>query len=303
MFLKTPEGSIGTIGGGRRKPTGIIDIAVMQSLYRKNSVDDIVGNYGQMIVDECHHIAAVSFEMIARRCKAKYFLGLSATVSRKDGQHPVIFMQLGPLRYKVSDKDQAKKRPFDHKVLFRKTDFSINEEGYGPMPIQEIYRELCRDDMRNILIVNNVVEALRSNRSSLVLTERKEHVEVLAGLLSEEVDNVLVLQGGLGKKKVSIVLKALQEKKPGDGSVLVATGRFIGEGFDDNLLDTLFLAHPVSWRGTLAQYVGRLHRLHDEKTDVIIYDYVDLNIPVLSLMHERRMAGYKAIGYSVVEDK
>lgn len=303
MFLDLPKNAIGQIGGGKRKPTGIIDIAVMQSLYRKNTVDDIVGDHGLMIVDECHHIAAVSFEMIAKRCKAKYFLGLSATVTRKDGQHPIIFMQLGPLRYKVSDKEQAEKRPFNHEVYTRKTNFSLNDSNVEELQIQQIYASLCTDSHRNKVIVEDILQAIKQKRSPIVLTERKEHVELISSLLSVHSKKVLVLKGGLGKKKVTSIINELSQRKTGDGTVLVATGRYIGEGFDDERLDTLFLAHPVSWKGTLSQYAGRLHRLHHAKKKVVVYDYADLKVPVLARMYERRVHGYKAIGYSICEEQ
>jgi hypothetical protein len=175
-FLDIPADSIGCIGGGKRKPTGKIDVAIIQSLCRKNIVDDIVGDYGQIIVDECHHITAPTFELVARRCKARYFLGLSATIIRKDGQHPVIFMQLGPLRYHVSEKEQAALRPFAQEVIVKKTTFTL-PSGNEELSIQEIYSKLCTDTDRNQMTLNDIFLALDDGRFPLVLSERREHVE------------------------------------------------------------------------------------------------------------------------------
>ncbi len=252
---------------------------------------------------ECHHITAPTFELSARRCKARYFLGLSATVTRKDGQHPIIFMQLGPLRYRVTDKEQADRRPFDHEAVVRLTDFSLPDNNDAEITIQQIYSLLCSDKKRNDLIVKDVCHVLNNGRSPIILTERREHVELLSKLLSEHVEKVFVLQGGLGKKKMREVLQNLAARSDYERVALIATGRFIGEGFDDARLDTLFLSLPVSWKGTLAQYAGRLHRLHQAKQKVIIYDYTDLNVPVLAKMFERRKKGYKTIGYKVTDDR
>jgi superfamily II DNA or RNA helicase len=298
-FLELPKNSIGQIGSGKKRPSGIIDVALIQSLCRKGTVADIVANYGQMIVDECHHITAPTFELVAKKCKGRYFLGLSATVTRKDGHHPIIFMQLGPLRYRVTDKEQATARPFTHEVIPRLTDFQIRHTTDEHPQIQQIYTEMCDDNNRNVLITSDVCNAVEHGRSPLILTERRSHVEQLSTMLTAQGCRVFILQGGTGRKKNALLMKELSERKENDRAVIVATGRFIGEGFDDARLDTLFLAHPVSWRGTLAQYAGRLHRMHYAKKQVMIYDYVDINVPVLARMFERRKPGYRSIGYEL----
>ena len=176
-FLDLEHINIGQIGGGKRKSTGQIDIALIQSLVRKGEVDDCVADYGQLIVDECHHLSAVSFEAVARQCKAKYVLGLTATPIRKDGQQPIIFMQCGPIRHHVDAKKQAKKRPFSHFVLPRYTEFRLPlslTEQYERPPIQTVYAELANNSARNEMIVNDVVSALKDGRSPVILTERKE---------------------------------------------------------------------------------------------------------------------------------
>lgn len=300
-FLELDPKKIGQIGGGKRKPSGVIDVAIIQSISKKGAVDDIVGEYGYLVVDECHHISARSFEIATRQCKAKYVTGLSATVIRKDGHHPIIFMNCGPVRYKVDDRKQADKRPFNHKVIVRSTNFQIPQSltNKESLMIHELYSALIVDEKRNQMIVEDVVKAVNEGRIPVVLTERREHLEKLKSLLSSRVENIFVMKGGMGakqRKRLAEGMKAVDDKK-----VILATGRYLGEGFDDSRLDTLFLTLPVSWKGTVAQYAGRLHRLHDMKTEVIIYDYADLNVPMLAKMYGRRVSGYKAIGYEINE--
>ena len=299
-FLDLPAEQIGQIGGGKRRPTGVVDVAVIQSLVRKGEVDDVVADYGHLIVDECHHLSAVSFEAVARRCKARYVLGLSATVTRRDGHHPIIFMQCGPVRFRVDARRQAAKRPFSHRVVLRDTHFALPEalDADRP-PIQSIYGALAKDEERNELIVDDVLSALESRRSPILLTERKEHALNLADRLSRSARNVLVLHGGLGQKARRELASRLESIADAEERVLIATGRYIGEGFDDARLDTLFLTMPISWRGTLAQYAGRLHRIHPAKREVIVYDYVDGKVPVLARMSLKRITGFKSLGYSV----
>jgi len=299
-FLDLSPKDIGQIGGGKRKPTGKIDVAVIQSLVRKGEVDDIVADYGQLVVDECHHLSAVSFEAVARRCKARYVLGLSATVVRKDGHHPIIFMQCGPVRFRADARRQAAQRPFGHRVVLRKTDFSLSPGVDGKKyPIQRIYGDLCLDEKRNDLIFDDVLKALEQKRSPVILTERKEHALRLAERLSSFARNVILLHGGMGAKARRAITERLESIADDEERVLIATGRYIGEGFDDARLDTLFLTMPVSWRGTLAQYAGRLHRLHPDKKEVIIYDYVDDDVPTLARMSSKRISGYRNMGYNV----
>jgi len=211
-FLGTSTIDIGQIGAGKRKPTGIIDVATIQSLGRKGVVDDIVAKYGYLIVDECHHISARSFEIVARQCKAKYVTGLSATVTRKDGHHPIIFMNCGPVRFKVDDKKQATKRPFAHKVIVRETNFKMPSsfEADQYTAIHEIYKTLLQSDERNQIIVADVMNAIQNNRFPVILTERKEHLETLKSLLESKIKNLIVMKGGMGKKQRKAALNALE---------------------------------------------------------------------------------------------
>ena len=303
-FLDVTENDIGQIGGGKRKPTGIIDVATIQSLGRKGVVDDIVAKYGYLIVDECHHISARSFEIVARQCKAKYVTGLSATVTRKDGHHPIIFMNCGHVRYKVDDKKQAAARPFAHEVIVRETSFRMpaSFEADQYTAIHEIYKSLLQSDERNKFIVADVMLAIKNNRFPVILTERVEHLETLKNLLEDKITNLIVMKGGMGKKQRQAALNALESLPDDAEKAVLATGRYLGEGFDDERLDTLFLTLPISWRGTLNQYAGRLHRIYDSKKKVVIYDYADLNVPVLARMYDRRLKGYRSIGYEIKDD-
>ncbi|MFO7883146.1 MAG: DEAD/DEAH box helicase family protein, partial [Kosmotogaceae bacterium] len=300
-FLEIEPNHIGTIGSGKYKPSGFIDVAMIQSLNRKGIVDDIVAEYGHVVVDECHHISAKSFENVARQCKAKYITGLSATVIRKDGHHPIIFMQCGPVRYNVAARQQASKSPFVHKVVFRETGFNLPREMLidNDLSFYQIYDALVADKRRNDLIVKDVKSALDDKRSPIILTERKKHLIYLTEQISKLTNNVIVLQGGMTAKKKKEALEKIRSLADDEERVIIATGKYLGEGFDDRRLDTLFLTLPISWRGTLAQYAGRLHRHHSSKSEVIIYDYVDSNVPVLAKMKERRLKGYHTIGYKL----
>ncbi len=300
-FLDWPVARIGQIGGGRDRATGLLDVALIQSLGRKGVVDDRVGEYGHLIVDECHHLSAYSFEQVARRAKARFVTGLSATVARKDGHHPIIFMQCGPIRHRVNAKVQAAARPFQHTVIVRPTAFqSANTvDADQRVVFQSLYRELIDDENRNRRICDDVVEAVRDGRSPLVLTERNDHLDRLASQLSGCIRHLLVLRGGMGKKQRQAVADHLALIPPDEDRVLLSTGKYIGEGFDDARLDTLMLTLPVSWRGTIAQYAGRLHRLYDSKREVRVYDYADLNVPMLARMFDRRCRGYEAVGYTI----
>ncbi len=301
-FLDIPPNTLGVIHGGKKKPTGNIDVALMQSLIRKGVVSDLVADYGHVVVDECHHLSAVGFEAIARGSKAQYVLGLSATVTRKDGHHPIIFMQCGPIRHRVDAKKQAAARPFDHKVVFRRTEFRFARSSPDEKPaIQELYAGLAQDPTRNDLIFDDILSALEAGRSPVVITERKDHLDLLADRLSKFAKNVIVLRGGMSARQLRAATESLATISAGEERVLVATGRYLGEGFDDARLDTLFLTMPISWRGILAQYAGRLHRLHSAKRDVVIYDYVDGNEPMLAKMAVKREVGYRSLGYRAVD--
>ena len=289
---------IGQMGAGKQALNGIIDIAVMQSLNRLGEVKDCVKDYGMVIVDECHHVSAFSFEMILKNVGAKYVYGLTATPVRKDGHHSIIFMQCGPIRYRDDAKKQAEKRPFDHFIIPRFTSFNAPlDKEEKDIPIQELYAGIVDDGMRNQLIIDDVVQCHKDGRNCLVLTERTNHVDLLAGELCKRIPDVISLTGGMGIKETRETMTRISEVTDERPLTLVATGRYIGEGFDEPRLDTLFLAMPISWKGTLQQYAGRLHRLFEKKKEVLIYDYVDVRVRMLERMYNKRLAGYASIGY------
>jgi superfamily II DNA or RNA helicase len=206
-------------------------------------------------------------------------------------------MQCGPIRFTLSAREAAARAPFQHVVSPRHTDFRMPESAAGPT-IHNAYAALVMNKDRNNQIVADIVEAVQAGRSPLVLTNRTEHLERLASGLSD-IENVLILKGGMGRKQQRAVTEKLASIHDGISRVLLATGSYIGEGFDDSRLDTLFLTMPISWRGTLQQYVGRLHRIHHGKKVVRVFDYVDANVPMLARMYEKRLKGYRAIGYEV----
>jgi superfamily II DNA or RNA helicase len=298
MFLDLPAKAIGHVGGGKTERTGCVDVAVIQSLYRDDEVKDFVAEYGQVIVDECHHISAFTFEQVMRQAKAKYVVGLTATPTRKDGHHPIIYMQCGPVRFSMSARTMTETTPFEHKVAPRYTEFRTAPE-LTEITIQDVYAALVDDVSRNEMIADDIVRAVESGRCPLLLTGRTEHLQFFASRLVGVAKHLFVLKGGMGKKQRRETAAALASVPEDESRVILATGSYIGEGFDDARLDTLFLAMPISWKGTLQQYVGRLHRLHDNKRIVQVYDYVDQYVPMLARMYERRLKGYSAIGYVI----
>jgi len=299
-FLALPIGHVGQHGGGKTKRTGLIDVAVIQSLQRKGAVEDFVADYGHVIVDECHHLSAVTFERILREVKAKYVLGLTATPTRKDGHQPIIYMQCGPIRFHLSAKKAAESSPLQHKVFPRITDFVWSRPD-DETAIQDIYAALILSQERNNLIIRDLQQALSCGRSPLVLTSRTGHLDYLAGRMGAVCPHIFILKGGIGTKQRKKLAESLAAVPCDEPRVILATGSYLGEGFDDSRLDTLLLAMPISWKGTLQQYVGRLHRLHDTKSEVHVYDYADVMVPMLARMYKKRLAGYSALGYTVAE--
>lgn len=296
MFLDIDEKKVGRIGGGHRKQNGTLDVAMIQSLVKRNDVDELVTQYGHVIVDECHHVSATSFEKVLSEIKARYITGLTATPQRRDGRHPIGEMQLGPVRFKVDSKTQSTQRPFIHKLVVRETGFQ--QPNGTKDSIQDLYATLASDATRNTSIVNDVIGAIQEGRSPILLTERKDHLDYLANRLHGFVRHLIVLRGGMTARSRKRTTEQLASIPDSEERLVLATGRYIGEGFDDARLDTLFLAMPISWKGTLIQYCGRLHRHFPGKTEVRVYDYVDQHVPMLLRMFEKRLTTYRAIGYA-----
>lgn len=295
---KKKKSIIGQIGGGKNNPSGIIDVAIMQSLVSGDEVKALVKNYGMVIVDECRHVSAFSFEQILKTANAKYVYGLTATPTRQDGHHPIIYMHCGKIRYCVNAKSQAETRPFEHFVIPRFTRFQKPaHQDEASWSITDIYRDIQNSEFRNEFIVQDVIAAVGQGRNLIILTERKEHVEILANKLSPHCKNIFRMVGGTGQKKSRELLQTVADIPASEPLVLIATGKYVGEGFDMPRLDTLFLTMPISWKGTVQQYAGRLHRLIEGKEEVQIYDYVDVHVAMLEKMYQKRLKGYSSIGY------
>jgi superfamily II DNA or RNA helicase len=295
IFLATDhKGAIGVIGGGKTKPIGRIDIAVMQSLHRQGQTSEQVESYGHVIVDECHHLSAVSFEAILKRTKARYVLGLTATPIRRDGRQPIIFMQCGPTRHVAQRPTGA---PQTLEVLPRY--LSARVALAADAAIQDVFRSLANDTGRTVAIADDIASAYAQGHKVLVLTERTEHLEALRAALAGRVPTLFTLHGRVSKKQRAALMSDLQALPPEAPRVLVSTGKLVGEGFDHPSLDTLVLSMPISWKGTLQQYAGRLHREHAGKTRVRIIDFVDADHPALLRMWVKRQRGYQAMRYRV----
>lgn len=295
-FLGVGKGIVGTIGGGKARPTGKIDIAVMQSLSRQGEVSELVENYGHIIVDECHHLSAFSFEKILKSAKARYVLGLTATPIRRDGQQPMIFMQCGPIRHTAATPASA---PHDLAIVPRMLTTRIDVP--AETGIQDVFRQVACDLDRTQAIAAEIKDCFSQGRKILVLTERTDHLEAIGTALEGRVGNLFTLHGRMTKKQRNILIGELNALPPDAPRVLLSTGKLVGEGFDHPPLDTLVLAMPISWKGTLQQYAGRLHREHATKTDVRIIDFVDAGHPALLRMWDKRQRGYRAMGYRMCE--
>ena len=306
QFLGISKREIGRIGGGvAHKANGRLDVAVIQSFAR---MDDAflaasLKGYGQIIVDECHAISAPTFERVAHAASARYFLGLSATVIRKDGQHPIIEMECGPVRYRVDAKKMDSFGTFRHVVRVRPTPFVPKTDELcreGSAKFADIVTELVNNSARNDMIARDVADCVREGRSPVIISERREHLDIFEGLLGGTADHLIVLRGGIGSKRLKAIRSEMDAIPPNESRILLATGSYLGEGFDDARLDTLFLTLPISWRGRLVQYAGRLHRQRDGKREVRIYDYLDQRVAMCMKMFNRRAVGYRDIGYEMV---
>ena len=292
-----PLSPIGTLSSTGNKLHGIIDIALMQSCITDNDVKPFVKEYGLVIVDECHHVSAVNFEQILKAINARYVHGLTATPIREDGHQPVIFMQCGPIRYTADPKAQMRNQSFDRLLVPRYTPF--HQVDVGNLTYSKIEKQLTEDEYRNLFIVKDVVGVLTEGRTPIVLTNRTAHVTILAELLKPHCPNVITLVGSENAKEKRQKMEQLQTIPFSDPLVIVATGKYVGEGFDYARLDTLFLVSPVSGKNIITQYTGRLHREFDGKQDVQVYDYIDIRVPLCESMYRKRLKGYANNGYKI----
>jgi superfamily II DNA or RNA helicase len=288
---------IGTLSSTSDTLHGIIDVAIMQSCINGNEVKPFVKNYGMVIVDECHHVSAVSFEQVLKTVNAQRVYGLTATPIRKDGHQPIIFMQCGPIRYSADAKSQMKEQSFQRMLVPRFT--ACHALTDDKLTYAQTIQQLSEDEYRNHLIVRDVCEVLKEGRSPILLTSLTSHVAALVELLRPHCQNIIALVGSESTKEKRQKMELLHSILATEPLVIVATGKYVGEGFDCPRLDTLFLSLPVSWKGIVAQYAGRLHREYDGKHEVLIYDYIDIHIPMCEVMYRRRLKGYAAVGYSI----
>lgn len=307
-FLGMNPKEIGMLGGTKKKRTGKLDLVMMQTLANSQEMEEIVSDYGQVIIDECHHIPAASFEALMKQFPAKFVLGLTATPYRKDRLEKILFHQCGPVRHEIQSADGGK---LGKSVTIRETGFRLPPEVGKKPPYHVIAQLVTTDPRRNASIVTDVVAALRAERFPLVISDRKEQIESLRTMLIESAKSegsgldklrTFRLEGGMSSKERREVLAEIGlTREEGTPLVVFATASLIGEGFDMPELDALILATPLSFEGRMVQYAGRLHRLAEGKEDVVIYDYLDSYCAVFIKMYRERVKAYKKMGYTILE--
>ena len=300
QFLDLGVKQIGVVGAGRSKPTGRLDVATVQSLARREHLQELLANYGHIVVDECHHVPALTTERVLQSAPARHVTGLTATPYRRDGHHPIIAMQCGPVRHEVDRHTARSGAHLSLRVVRRETAFDPADLP-ADAGIQEIYGALATDEQRAELIARDAIQLTSEGRSPIVLTERREHLQQLADRLRDRTPALIELHGDMRPRARRAAIEQLTTTSADTARVVLATGRYIGEGFDDSRLDTLLLAMPIAWKGTVVQYAGRLHRPHPGKRDALVYDYVDAELPVLRRMFAKRLKTYQALGYMLVE--
>ncbi len=292
--LDLADDQIGVIGGGKDKPTGTVDVAMIQSLARREHPDEVFAQYGLVVVDECHHLPAVSFETCVRTAPTRRWLGLTATPYRRDRLEGIIALQCGPTRHETRPGDIFETALVQRRLIVHPTTFVVDDD---TAPIQTTFAELVEDERRTEQICTDVATAAEAGRTCLVLTQRTSHIDAICQRLAQAGHSAHVLKGGLGKKAIASVHEAMAAPADDTGTVVVATGSYLGEGFDWPELDTLFLAFPIAFKGRVIQYVGRLLRAHGTKHDVELHDYLDQHVAVLARMHTKRLPAYKTLGF------
>jgi superfamily II DNA or RNA helicase len=296
----------GQVGGGRRKLTGVVDIAMLPSLARRDDVAEFTSGYGHVIVDECHHLGAAAYEHSVKRIAAQFWLGLTATPARRDGLGPVVTWQLGPIRHMLTEEDPGtiaaawedgggpRRLLTVHETGFTTGDLDLSVPG----ALAAVHQALAVDETRNTAIADDVGAALKRGRNCLVLTRRVAHVEALAAMLAARGHQAILLQGAMTKSDRRAAVSRLTDTKAGDGVLVIGTTPFIGEGFDAPALDTLFLAGPISYDGLLVQCAGRVIRKAPGKDTAEVHDYHDAAVPLIASSLQRRMPGYRTLGFT-----
>ena len=302
VFLINVE--VGSLLGGKDKLTYEVDVATYQSLVSRNGIDikPAIEKYGQILIDECHHLPASNYECLIKSVNAKYIHGLTATPKGQDGLEKLMHFQIGSVVYKAVSTISSFEQHV--KVVTTKTNFPAEWLIQETKPhISQVYKHLVCDQPRNEMIVNGIRQSVDNSRSVMVLTERKEHIELLAELMTNKGIQVVELHGGISAKQRRERITLLSSKPSnGEAVVILATGKYVGEGFDLPHLDTLFITLPIAWKGILAQYAGRIQREWSNKTVIQVYDFID-NFPTLQRMWKKREKGYKALGYKFNEQK
>ena len=296
--VKKRSSLIGTFSSQKDSTTGIIDIAMITSLGREDNINELVRNYGMVIVDECHHAAAVTHENVLRAVTARYVYGMSATINRGDKQDKKMFMQLGPIRHRYTAKERAQKQGIGHYIYPRFTRLVDLNQSEDKNP-SDYYRLIMQSELRNMQIVSDVIDCVKRGRTPVVMTKYKEHAQKLYDMLQGVADHVFLLQGGKSLKERAAIREQMAAVRADESLVLVAIGQYVGEGFNYPRLDTMLLAMPISFEGNVEQHAGRLNRDYEGKKDAIIFDYIDQHVPTLKRMYYKRLRAYKKIGYEV----
>ena len=296
--------NVGQIGGGKNTITNVIDVASIKTLWNKGELNEITKNYGMIIIDECHHLAAFTYEQAVNSINSKYVYGFTATPNREDGHSPIVKMQCGDIRYEVDFKKFNENLGIPMIVKVKETYLKFADPLINDYTINEINNLITKDMDRSEMIFNDVKNEYKKGKNILILTERIEHLEYLSSRMQKITNNVFVYKGGLGKK----ILKEYDESNrmilnQNKNKIILATGSYIGEGFDDSSLDVLFLTMPISGITKVTQYTGRLHRKNDNKKEIIIYDYVDKNFKQTRNMFEKRKKTYVKLGYKIIDER
>ena len=299
--VKKRSSLIGTFSSQKDATTGIIDIAMITSLGREDNINELVRNYGMVIVDECHHAAAVTHENVLRAVTARYVYGMSATINRGDKQDKKMFMQLGPIRHRYTAKERAQKQGIGHYIYPRFTRLVDLNQSEDKNPA-DYYRLIMQSELRNMQIISDTIDCVKRGRTPVVMTKYKEHAQKLYDMLQGSADHVFLLQGGKSLKERAAIREQMAAVRADESLVLVAIGQYVGEGFNYPRLDTMLLAMPISFEGNVEQHAGRLNRDYEGKKDAIIFDYIDQHVPTLKRMYYKRLRAYKKIGYEICSE-
>ncbi|HEX3785694.1 MAG TPA: DEAD/DEAH box helicase family protein [Pseudonocardiaceae bacterium] len=301
----------GQLGGGRRKTRGVVDVAMLQTLARKTDIEQLTSGYGLVVVDECHHIPAAAFEHAVKQIPARRWLGLTATPYRRDKLDDLIALQLGPVRHTITHStpaanDSTPQLEFEKTAVRPTPVLHVHGTAYRylgdadptkPGGMAAIYRDLVADDARLTQVVDDVTAALQRGRHCLLLTQWTAHVTRFADEFGRRSLDPITLRGGMSATDRRDALARIHIAGEGAPLLVVATGPFVGEGFDCPVLDTLFLAVPIAFKGRLVQYAGRILRAHPGKTTAEVHDYNDINTGVLASSLAKRAPGYVSLGF------